>query len=1209
MIAGSPIAGAPIGARIARVAVGGSASDVTILAAGSGLKLSASGASSAVQISALANGVKLAANGADTSVALDSTGSGSKLASGAATSLAEVIAEALGFKRATNGTEAAVDVLAVGAGVGTLTPQAGTGGSQARVDVEALGSGSKSIGSGSSTTVSVDVLASGIKVASQGAATSAEVAAAALGFKRGLNGSQALTHVLVTAAGLVVPGAGTGGSNAVVEALPVGLGTKSSAGGSDAIVELLALGGGQLPPQESGGGGAATVAIDGTGDGFFVYNPDAVCGTGGWVGPLPGDPSNNVVLSATPAFTGINVSWTYPALRPEAVAHVQLYRNTEGNFETASLRRIVNGDYFFDQSTVDDFTEYFYWIRIVSIHGTVGLPIGPASATARPSINDLIIALTGQIDAGLLATTLRTEIERIPTLQNALNQEVLDRTAEVGGVTNLIGTVISDNEDTRDMVLVEESERLAQNSAFVDALNQEIVNRLSGTDSLQTQISQLADATAALVFVQDTPPVPGVAGVLDPIPQGARWFKSDENNKPHVWDSALLSWVSIEDPRVGQNAADVLNLQTDLQDETNTRASAIQVLDSTVADLETGQLAQAQQITLLEGETGDNAAAITAEQTTRSTADSALAQDISTLQTSTGNNTAAISAESLARTNADTALAQDITNLTTSVGNNASAIGQETTSRTNADFALAQDISTLTVATGETAAAITTESTARANADTGLAQQIASLVSVTDDNAAAISAETTARTTADSALASDVSLLQTVTDDNAAAIVSETLARTSADNSLASDVTILFTNTGNNAAAIQSEQIARTNADTALASDITTLISNVNGANAAILTEATTRASEDNALASSITTVETSLGNDIAAVEVDLQATADDVGNIGALYTVQVDVNGQVGGFGVYNDGTDIEAGFDVDRFWVGKTNANRKKPFIISGGVVYIDQAMIQRANIFDLAIENRIQSDNFVAGSSGFRINRNGTFEMNGGTFRGAVVFTAPPGGQNQITYANLGGTKPPTNADRTASNTSANTNGVAGTAATTVRDNAAAGASANTRVNSWVRPGTTLINGNQIFTGDAYVDTLQIKGNAVTVPEGTAGTSNVLLRAYWRSITSITMTFPSNARPTAVLVQGFLNVQNLTDNNIIFPQIRIITNNGTMANAQGEVTVDSGRRNQFSCGGTVTGMGGTYVTITLQARITVYSSPNYAREYSMTAIGAKK
>lgn len=45
---------------------------------------------------------------------------------------------------------------------------------------------------------------------------------------------------------------------------------------------------------------------------------------------------------------------------------------------------------------------------------------------------------------------------------------------------------------------------------------------------------------------------------------------------------------------------------------------------------------------------------------------------------------------------------------------------------------------------------------------------------------------------------------------------------------------------------------------------------------------------------------------------------------------------------------------------------------------------------------------------------------------------------------------------------------------------------------KLNDWTRPTSTLIDGNKIFTGDAYVDTLQIKGNAVTVPDSsfTAG-----------------------------------------------------------------------------------------------------------------------
>ncbi len=59
-----------------------------------------------------------------------------------------------------------------------------------------------------------------------------------------------------------------------------------------------------------------------------------------------------------------------------------------------------------------------------------------------------------------------------------------------------------------------------------------------------------------------------------------------------------------------------------------------------------------------------------------------------------------------------------------------------------------------------------------------------------------------------------------------------------------------------------------------------------------------------------------------------------------------------IGGFGVVADpkqGT-VEAGFDVDKFWVGKTGVSGKKPFIISGGKVYIDNAFIDTAHITSL-------------------------------------------------------------------------------------------------------------------------------------------------------------------------------------------------------------------------------------------------------------------
>jgi len=70
-------------------------------------------------------------------------------------------------------------------------------------------------------------------------------------------------------------------------------------------------------------------------------------------------------------------------------------------------------------------------------------------------------------------------------------------------------------------------------------------------------------------------------------------------------------------------------------------------------------------------------------------------------------------------------------------------------------------------------------------------------------------------------------------------------------------------------------------------------------------------------------------------------------------------------------------------------------------------------------------------------------------------------------------------------TSQGTAADTSAVNGVAATTVQTGAAAGAAAASTVAGWTRPGETTIDGNKISTADAYVDTLQIKGQAVTFP----------------------------------------------------------------------------------------------------------------------------
>ena len=128
-------------------------------------------------------------------------------------------------------------------------------------------------------------------------------------------------------------------------------------------------------------------------------------------------------------------------------------------------------------------------------------------------------------------------------------------------------------------------------------------------------------------------------------------------------------------------------------------------------------------------------------------------------------------------------------------------------------------------------------------------------------------------------------------------------------------------------ARITSEATSRTNADTALASTITTLSSTVSSNTAAISTEASTRASAD--------------------------------GSLGAQYTVKVDVNGRVAGFGLASTGTTggvPTSSFIViaDKFAVvspSNTGETPKVPFVI-GTVDGTTSVVISNALIQDAAI-----------------------------------------------------------------------------------------------------------------------------------------------------------------------------------------------------------------------------------------------------------------
>jgi hypothetical protein len=74
----------------------------------------------------------------------------------------------------------------------------------------------------------------------------------------------------------------------------------------------------------------------------------------------------------------------------------------------------------------------------------------------------------------------------------------------------------------------------------------------------------------------------------------------------------------------------------------------------------------------------------------------------------------------------------------------------------------------------------------------------------------------------------------------------------------------------------------------------------------------------------------------------------NEVAQIKASYVVKLDPTGTyAAGFGLYNSGTTSEFAIQVDRFSIGVPGSAARKPFIVDGGVVYIDTALIRNASI----------------------------------------------------------------------------------------------------------------------------------------------------------------------------------------------------------------------------------------------------------------------
>lgn len=203
---------------------------------------------------------------------------------------------------------------------------------------------------------------------------------------------------------------------------------------------------------------------------------------------------------------------------------------------------------------------------------------------------------------------------------------------------------------------------------------------------------------------------------------------------------------------------------------------------------------------------------------------------------------------------------------------------------------------------------------------------------------------------------------------------------------------------------------------------------------AAVRQEVIERTTATTALAQQLTTVGAKVDDNIVAVQNEMTARIDETGRLFAQYTVKLDVNGRVSGFGLASEpnlaGQDTSTfAVRADRFYIAPPGSTDEgdMPFIVQttattiNGVsvppgvymrnAYIMNGAIDNAKIGNLAVDDAkiasmnvsklragklsvgayIESTNYQSGKTGFIIHANGNAEFQNATVRGTVYATS--------------------------------------------------------------------------------------------------------------------------------------------------------------------------------------------------------------------------
>jgi predicted phage tail protein len=202
-------------------------------------------------------------------------------------------------------------------------------------------------------------------------------------------------------------------------------------------------------------------------------------------------------------------------------------------------------------------------------------------------------------------------------------------------------------------------------------------------------------------------------------------------------------------------------------------------------------------------------------------------------------------------------------------------------------------------------------------------------------------------------------------------------------------------------AAIAQETSVRASESEATATRLTTFDAQIgqNAANLTTLEQVVT--TNKSATATKIDQLSATVDSNTAAIQQTSTAYADTSGKLTTMWSVKMQLTADgkyvaAGiGLGIENTDAGLQSQFLVsaDRFAIVNTIAGGavSVPFAVQGGQVFMNSAFIQDGSITMLKIGQYLQSDNYVAGVQGWRLDKAGTLEFNG---------PAPGGGRLTMT-----------------------------------------------------------------------------------------------------------------------------------------------------------------------------------------------------------------